>query len=156
EADVQASLLAGGFRVQTSAIVYEAAGRRHELSYELHWRARPDDVQPPAFLKELAGRADVTRLGWRPQGGQAGPCRGRGAAAGPGVSQGGSAPASGSRIRLTLITSGWARTASSAASGGTESRLTTPIASPPGWARPTFIWAMLTPCAPKVVPMKPI
>ena len=39
---------------------------------------------------------------------------------------------------------------------GTLSRLTTPMASPPWCSRPTFIWAMLTPSSPRVLPMKPI
>ena len=68
----------------------------------------------------------------------------------------GTAPCGGSLITLRLRICAFVRSVSSAFSEGTLSRLTTPIASPPGCSRPTFICAMLTPSSPSVPPMKPI
>ena len=69
---------------------------------------------------------------------------------------GGNSPAAGSLTTRTLVICGWSLTSSHGLLGRRLSRFRTPIASPPGCCRPTFIWAMLTPCLPKIVPMKPI
>ncbi len=127
---------------------------RAEKSLRRLLEAHPDDEEIRQALKAGAlpvgwqvkvlrkprdrGRVEPVAVGYR------NPCYPN---AGPDqlASQGGTAPASGRSIRLRLRMSGLALTSSSAACEGIESRLTTPMAWPPGFSRPTFIWAIFTP-----------
>jgi len=63
--EVRNSLLAGGFRIASSAIAYAAAAQRRELSCEVGWNAAREDGRPPDFLNRLAQHPGVLELQWK-------------------------------------------------------------------------------------------
>src|SRR5579872_5001465 len=63
--EVRNSLLAGGFRIASSAIAYAAAAQRRELSCEVGWNAARGDGRPPDFLNRLAQHPGVRELQWK-------------------------------------------------------------------------------------------
>jgi putative Mg2+ transporter-C (MgtC) family protein len=62
---VTAALTARGYRVVERAASGTDEPQRRHYSYDLHWRAPPDDPGPGECLEELAERAGVVELSWR-------------------------------------------------------------------------------------------
>jgi putative Mg2+ transporter-C (MgtC) family protein len=57
-----------GRRIIALGVTYKDRGNAREICCELEWRPRPADPCPPAFVTEMANRAEVSSLRWLPQG----------------------------------------------------------------------------------------
>lgn len=56
-----------GYHVTACGLGYDQNGERRTLTYQLSWRTRPSETEPPAFLETMAHLPGVFRLDWRPQ-----------------------------------------------------------------------------------------
>ncbi len=68
EDEIYGILETGGFRISSSAFAGGSGADRHELSYDVHWRARPYATRRvPEAIHLLSARAGVVRVAWTPQ-----------------------------------------------------------------------------------------
>ncbi|MBV9999095.1 MAG: MgtC/SapB family protein [Verrucomicrobia bacterium] len=66
EDEISARFKATGYKTDTWAITYDERRHERQFSIEVHWRASPDDPQPPPFLHSLARQPGVLNLEWKP------------------------------------------------------------------------------------------
>jgi putative Mg2+ transporter-C (MgtC) family protein len=66
EQGITGTIRAAGLKVSSLSVTYEAGAGLRELQYKLQWRARDDEIQPPAFLTELARDPHTVRVAWQP------------------------------------------------------------------------------------------
>ena len=66
EADLTQAVLAAGFHVSALSVVYHSRTSLRELHCRVRWRGRLDEVQPPAFVTQLANREDTLKVSWTP------------------------------------------------------------------------------------------
>jgi putative Mg2+ transporter-C (MgtC) family protein len=72
EQEVRRIILGAQHRILSSGMIYDSNQKSRELTWELVWRARPDETEEPGFLKVLEQTAGIIRLKWSPQGLQGG------------------------------------------------------------------------------------
>lgn len=66
EDEIRAILQNGGFRISACAFgATQGAGSR-ELSWDLHWQAKPYVTAVPEAVHMLMGRQGVVRVAWTP------------------------------------------------------------------------------------------
>jgi putative Mg2+ transporter-C (MgtC) family protein len=68
EGEVRQIILTSAFQVVSTAALYDRALERREWTFELRWRAFPDESDEPRFLKTLETIEGLKSLNWRPQG----------------------------------------------------------------------------------------
>jgi putative Mg2+ transporter-C (MgtC) family protein len=66
EAEIRDRLSSAGFRVLSWGLSYTAVDRIRRLRCEVQWRGRPAEPEMPPVLYELAHRAGVADIKWRP------------------------------------------------------------------------------------------
>ena len=67
ENEIRAMLRNGDFRISSCALALGGASGERELTWDLRWRARPDETKVPESVYRLADRTGVTRVTWTPQ-----------------------------------------------------------------------------------------
>jgi putative Mg2+ transporter-C (MgtC) family protein len=68
EADLRGELAKTTYRVNSTAVSLEDAGRRRCVKWMVFWRSREGSAVPPALLQQWARRPTVSRLHWEPAG----------------------------------------------------------------------------------------
>jgi putative Mg2+ transporter-C (MgtC) family protein len=68
ERQIISGVLAAGVVIVNMGMILDHAAERSEYRFELRWRERPGQHEPPPFLEGLAQLPGVTRLEWCPQG----------------------------------------------------------------------------------------
>jgi hypothetical protein len=68
EHEIRQILLRSGFRTSSCGLSQNGVPGSQELSWELHWRARPDESAVPDAIRSLAEHEGVVRISWIPQG----------------------------------------------------------------------------------------
>jgi putative Mg2+ transporter-C (MgtC) family protein len=63
ESEIMKTIVSAGYRAAPISTAYE--GQVRNLQYEVKWRARRTDSQPPAFVGQLARRPGVLKLEWQ-------------------------------------------------------------------------------------------
>jgi putative Mg2+ transporter-C (MgtC) family protein len=66
EQDVTKTVVEAGYQISSLSVVYESGAALREMDYLVKWRSRIDEVQPPAFIAELATRENTFKVVWRP------------------------------------------------------------------------------------------
>ncbi len=66
EKEITKAVSAAGFRVASWSVVYESAASRREMHCLVKWRGKYGEIQPPAFVAELAKRENVLKVAWNP------------------------------------------------------------------------------------------
>jgi putative Mg2+ transporter-C (MgtC) family protein len=61
--EICAAVRKAGYGISTSAVTY--ANRTREFEFRLKWRALPDKLRAPAFLKELLSDPRILTVQWR-------------------------------------------------------------------------------------------
>lgn len=69
ESDIEAHVTASNCRITSHAVTYGSHFQRRKLTYEVEWRARPTETQPPVFLSQLAMQPGVFKVNWKPKAG---------------------------------------------------------------------------------------
>lgn len=54
-----------GYRIKSLSILIERVEGFREIKCEIKWRARADEVQPPAFVEELERRPGTLKVSWQ-------------------------------------------------------------------------------------------
>jgi putative Mg2+ transporter-C (MgtC) family protein len=65
EQDITKAIVAAGYQVSSLSVVYEGGAALREMGYQVKWRSRIDEVQPPTFVAELATRENTLKVVWR-------------------------------------------------------------------------------------------
>jgi putative Mg2+ transporter-C (MgtC) family protein len=65
EQDITKAVIAAGYEVYSLSVVYVGGAALRELDYQVKWRSRTDEVQPPAFVAEWATRENILKVVWR-------------------------------------------------------------------------------------------
>lgn len=65
---VPALLRRSGFVIAAQAVEFILLPPRHETRFDLHWRCRADQNDPPALLTELAAKPGILSYEWAPGG----------------------------------------------------------------------------------------
>lgn len=60
--EIARRLKGAGLDARLQSVIF---GENTEMRFEVTWRARPTDDEPPAVLREIAQLADVLRLQWK-------------------------------------------------------------------------------------------
>jgi putative Mg2+ transporter-C (MgtC) family protein len=66
EQNVTKTVVEAGYQISSLSVVYEGGAALREMDYQVKWRSRIDEVQPPAFVAELATRENTLKVVWRP------------------------------------------------------------------------------------------
>jgi putative Mg2+ transporter-C (MgtC) family protein len=66
EQDVTKTVVAAGYEVSSLSVVHEIGAAVREMRYEVKWRNRIGEIQPPAFVNELATQANTLKVAWQP------------------------------------------------------------------------------------------
>ena len=66
EEEITKAVAGAGYRVSSLSVVYEAEAGQREIHYVVKWEARAKDIQPPTFVRELAGREHIFKVAWQP------------------------------------------------------------------------------------------
>ncbi len=69
---VRKRVFLAGFEIVSLGVTHDNVDQCRELSCEVRWHERPDDVREPALLDELVRLPGVSKLKWSPQGAPAG------------------------------------------------------------------------------------
>ena len=64
--DLSENLKSQGFRILSCAVIYADENRNREITCELRWRGKRQDILPPAILKQLAETPGVLKVAWEP------------------------------------------------------------------------------------------
>jgi putative Mg2+ transporter-C (MgtC) family protein len=64
ENEINTAMRAAGLRLVSLSVVYEASASLRELHCQVKWRCKHGDIQPPAFIAELASRDHVLKVAW--------------------------------------------------------------------------------------------
>jgi putative Mg2+ transporter-C (MgtC) family protein len=66
EIDITQAVLAAGFRIASLSVVYEPATSLREMHCLVKWQCQYGEIQPPAFVADLANRENVLKVAWHP------------------------------------------------------------------------------------------
>lgn len=62
--EVRLALLHGDLKILSSRIAHTVQDGRRSMRFELRWRARETESDPPAVLRELQSRPGIARIAW--------------------------------------------------------------------------------------------
>jgi putative Mg2+ transporter-C (MgtC) family protein len=65
EEQIQNAVRNHGYKINISSVAQNNKEAQRELEFRLQWRAVPEDLSMPAFLKELSADPDVCRVAWK-------------------------------------------------------------------------------------------
>jgi putative Mg2+ transporter-C (MgtC) family protein len=65
EEQIQNAVRNHGYKINISSVAQNNKAAQRELEFKLQWRAVPEDLSMPAFLKELSADPDVLRVAWK-------------------------------------------------------------------------------------------
>ena len=63
--EITKAVAAAGFRIASLSVAYEPAALQREMHCLVKWRSRWGEIEPPAFVAELANRPDTLKVAWR-------------------------------------------------------------------------------------------
>jgi putative Mg2+ transporter-C (MgtC) family protein len=64
ENDITKMVVSAGFRIASLSVVYEPVASHREMNCLVKWRSRWSEIEPPAFVAELANRPDTLKVAW--------------------------------------------------------------------------------------------
>ena len=68
ESELRKIIFASTFQIVSTGSVYDRSIEQRSWTFELRWRAFPDESDEPGFLQTLASLEGFKSLNWRPQG----------------------------------------------------------------------------------------